>query len=105
MGSKLSGYFTRCDLLDCSRLLQATRLIAGDFSKTLEHVRAGDFVYLDPPYAVSSRRIFCEYGKDAFHTSDIARFGEELDRVHSVKADFLVSYADCREARALVPTI
>src|SRR3954452_7758816 len=33
----------------------------------LENVVAGNFVYLDPPYAVDSRRIFREYGKTIFH--------------------------------------
>jgi DNA adenine methylase len=61
MGSKLSAYFSREDLMECSKLLQKIKLVVGDFTKTLEQVSAGNFVYLDPPYAVNSRRIFCEY--------------------------------------------
>lgn len=101
MGSKLSEYASKEDLLLCSKLLSNIRLVAGDFTKTLEHVKAGNFVYLDPPYAVNSRRIFCEYGKSVFDTSDISRFSEGLVSIRQAKADFLVSYADCREARAL----
>lgn len=101
MGSKLSEYSAKEDLLLCSRLLRNIRLVAGDFTKTLEHVKAGNFVYLDPPYAVNSRRIFCEYGKSVFDTSDISRFSEGLIGIRQAKADFLVSYADCREARSL----
>ena len=55
MGTRLGEYFSKDDLLDCSKLLQRTTLVAGDFVKTLERVKAGDFVYLDPPYAVTSR--------------------------------------------------
>jgi DNA adenine methylase len=101
MGSKLSEYFSQEDLLSCSTLLQQTQLVAGDFSKTLRHVKAGNFVYLDPPFAVTSRRIFREYGRKVFDTSDIARFSEALSAIANAKADFLVSYADCREARML----
>jgi DNA adenine methylase len=101
MGSKLSKYPSKQELLFCSKLLQNIRLVAGDFTKTLEHVKAGNFVYLDPPYAVNSRRIFCEYGKSVFDPSDISRFAESLNEISQAKADFLVSYADCREARAL----
>jgi DNA adenine methylase len=101
MGSKLSEYFSKEDLLSCSKLLQTIKLVAGDFTKTLEHVKAGNFVYLDPPYAVNSRRIFCEYGKSVFNTSDISRFAKTLTEIRQTKADFLISYADCREARAL----
>jgi DNA adenine methylase len=101
MGSKLSEYSTEDDLLRCSVLLKNIKLISGDFGKTIEHVKPGNFVYLDPPYAVNSRRIFCEYGKTIFNTSDITRFTEGLISIRKASADFLVSYADCREARAL----
>lgn len=101
MGRRPGAYFSKEDLLNCSKLLQTTTLVAGDFVKTLERVKAGDFVYLDPPYAVTSRRIFKEYGKRTFDTADIPRFSESLAAIVKQNADFLVSYADCTEARAL----
>jgi DNA adenine methylase len=104
MGRKPGIYFSKEDLLRCSRLLSKVKLVAGDFVKTLENVEQGDFVYLDPPYAVNSRRIFRQYGKDVFASSDIPRFAAALKDIDAAKADFLVSYADCREARELART-
>src|SRR5260370_33016540 len=101
MGKRPGGYFSEEDLLHCSKLLQRTGLVAGDFTKTLERVKAGDFVYLDPPYAVTSRRIFREYGKTTFDTADIPRLADGLKAIVKQDADFLVSYAGCTEARAL----
>jgi DNA adenine methylase len=101
MGSKLGAYFSKDDLFECSRLLQETILITGDFAKTVDLVKPGDFVYLDPPYAVRSRRIFKEYGRKPFDTNDIPRLSESLGVIVKRHADFLVSYADCTEARAL----
>jgi DNA adenine methylase len=101
MGTRLGEYFSKDDLMRCSELLQRATLVAGDFASTLERVRSGDFVYLDPPYAVTSRRIFREYGKKTFDTSDIPRLSACLTAIAKQKADFLVSYADCAEARAL----
>ncbi len=101
MGIRLGEYFSKDDLLNCSKLLQRTTLVAGDFVKTLEQVKADDFVYLDPPYAVNSRRIFKEYGKKIFGTADIPRLSESLREIVRRNADFLVSYADCAEARTL----
>ena len=101
MGSKLSAYVQRGELARCSAMLRNVTLVNGDFIDTLAHVKPGNFVYLDPPYAVNSRRIFKEYGKKVFDTSDIERFSEALVAIDKTKADFLVSYADCREARAL----
>lgn len=82
-------------------MLRRTKLVAGDFTKTIELVQAGDFVYLDPPYAVTTRRLFTQYGKKTFDTTDIPRFADCLNAITTAGADFLVSYADCAEARAL----
>ena len=101
MGRRSGEYFSKEDLLNCSELLQRATLLAGDFAKTLGRVKAGDFVYLDPPYAVTSRRIFKEYGQKTFNTADIPRLAESLAAIVKQNADFLVSYADCTEARAL----
>lgn len=101
MGKRVGEYFSKEDLLRCSRLLQTAELVAGDFSATLDLVKVGDFVYLDPPYAVLSRRIFKEYGSKLFGTEDMPRFEESLHAIVGRGADFLVSYADCKEARAL----
>ena len=101
MGKRPGAYFTKDDLLHCSKMLRRATLVAGDFAETLGQVKAGDFVYLDPPYAVSSRRIFRQYGKQVFETTDIPRLAECLLDVRERGADFLVSYADCSEARKL----
>lgn len=101
MGQRSGSYFTKDDLLRCSELLQHATLVAGDFAKTLKHVKAGDFVYLDPPYAVNSRRMFREYGKKVFTTADIPRLADCLAGIRKTGADFLISYADCSESRAL----
>jgi DNA adenine methylase len=101
MGTRLGEYFSKDDLVGCSKLLQRATLVAGDFVKTLERVKARDFVYLDPPYAVTSRRIFRQYGKKTFDTADIPRLSECLTAIVRQGADFLVSYADCAEARVL----
>lgn len=99
MGKRLGSYLSQEELFHCSTLLQRAKLISGDFSKTLEHVKCGDFVYLDPPYAVTTRRIFREYGKVTFDIFDIPRFSESLREIEGAGADFLVSYADCKESR------
>lgn len=85
----------------CSRLLVTATLHAWDFGTTLRHVGEGDFVYIDPPYAVESRRVFVEYGPRWFSRQDLARLAEHLKKIDRRGATFLVSYADCREAREL----
>jgi DNA adenine methylase len=100
-GTKLATYLSRDEFVGCSEALANVKLVAGDFEATLANVAPGDFVYLDPPYAVTSRRLFREYGKKSFGTDDVERLSAELQRIHRIGAHFVVSYADCREARAL----
>jgi DNA adenine methylase len=99
--SRVGAFVTRDEFRDAAALLRAAELRAQDFGSTLRHVRAGDFVYLDPPYAVQSRRVFHEYGADVFDEDDIARLRKHLFTINAKGARFVVSYADCREARAL----
>jgi DNA adenine methylase len=101
MGERPGAYFTQHELVRCANLLGSADLVAGDFVATLKRVEPGDFVYLDPPYAVTSRRIFRHYGKLLFDTTDMHRFADSLVGIVELKADFLVSYADCAEARAI----
>jgi DNA adenine methylase len=100
-GSKLATYLSRDEFIGCAEALTNVRFVAGDFENTLAEVARGDFVYLDPPYAVSSRRVFRQYGKKPFDVDDVERLASELKRIHKLGAHFVVSYADCREARAL----
>ena len=84
----------------CARLLGRAALIAGDFRRLLAKVREGDFVYLDPPYAVSRRRVFIQYAKGHFSTKDLADLAEWLKEIDRRGASFVLSYADSRDARA-----
>ncbi len=85
----------------CSALLHRASLKCGDFGAVLSGVKAGDFVYMDPPYAVESRRIFREYDQREFSKRDIERLASHLENINQKGASFVLSYADCREARDL----
>ncbi len=82
-------------------LLQTVTLRAWDFGTTLRHCRAGDFVYLDPPFFVRSRRVFREYGPRTFGPKDLARLATHLKHLNCRGVHFLLSYADSREAQIL----
>jgi len=73
--------------------------LRGDFEHTVETAASGDFVYLDPPYAMSGRRIFSEYGPRPFQSRDLGRFGDALVVLDRRGAKFVASYADCTEGR------
>jgi len=82
-------------------LLHRASLRSSDFGQILSSVRENDFVYLDPPYAVESRRVFRQYDRRQFLRRDLERLSEHLSNIDKKRASFVVSYADCREARSL----
>jgi DNA adenine methylase len=96
---KTTNVPTRDQLIACGALLRRASIKRADFRETLGGVRSGDFVYLDPPYAVSNRRVFVEYGSSIFAEKDLQELGDLLAEIESRGATFLISYADCREAR------
>lgn len=82
-----------------ARHLRSATIFHGDFAKVLAStVRAGDFVYLDPPYAVANRRIFRQYGPQTFGLCDLERLVGCLHCIDAIGAKFVLSYAYCSEA-------
>jgi DNA adenine methylase len=101
-GGNKSGNIPGADkFILCSKALKNTKLIADDFDIVLQHVKKDDFVYLDPPYKVNSRRVFKEYNSKLFSTSDLLRLRSWIERIDQKGATFLVSYAACEEAEFL----
>ena len=91
----------RSALLACSKALQRVRLITGDFEKVLRHAKRGDFIYMDPPYAVGSRRVFNEYDSRNFSSKEVKRVRRGMERLDRRGVKFVVTYADSPEAELL----
>jgi DNA adenine methylase len=85
----------------CSCLLTRADLRACSFEVCLGNVQAGDFVYLDPPYSIASRRVFNEYSNANFGPSQLLQLKGELARIDKLGIPFLVSYGYSREALEL----
>ena len=73
-----------------------------DFDRTVrQHCRSGDFVYLDPPFALRNRRIFYQYRYDDFGTEDVNRLRSLMSWIDQQGSAFIVSYAASPEAETL----
>jgi DNA adenine methylase len=89
-------------LIQASNLLKGATLLEGDFEATLASAEAGDFVYLDPPYVLSQRRMFSEYHAGTFAACDLQRLRSALFELDRAGIAFVISYADSAEGRTLV---
>jgi DNA adenine methylase len=85
----------------CAKLLARAHLRRADFRVPLGLVEAGDFVYIDPPYAISRRRVFVQYSSEHFSARDLDDLAACLKEIDRRGASFILSYADSQEARDL----
>jgi DNA adenine methylase len=82
--------------------LRSAELRAADFDETIAEVQAGDFVYLDPPYAVATQwRRGRHYTEEAFAVDDVHRLIQALRSIADTGATFLLSYADSPEGHTI----
>lgn len=102
-GEKTGAIPSESHLYRCSVALRNADLRCGDFDLTTADVRAGDFVYLDPPYTQDPRRAYGVYGYGSFEGSDLDRVLETLQRIDDAGATFVFSYAAIEGLREMVP--
>jgi DNA adenine methylase len=89
---------TAAELWSVASALRNSTITRADFEQTLERTTAGDFVYLDPPYAVGNRRVFRQYGPSSFGLHDLQRLADALVSMDDRGVKFVLSYASCAEA-------
>lgn len=94
-----SGGFDFENIRSAASLLARASILSGDFETTIASARSGDFVYMDPPYSSSSRRIFGEYLPGAFSAVDLQRLHSAMCELDRRGVQFLVSYLWSREHR------
>ncbi len=96
--SKTGRLPTKQELMAAARALRCAQLVSADFEQILNQTTRGDFVYLDPPYAVANRRVFSQYDPTSFGISDLERLSDALKAADRRGVSFVLSYAYCREA-------
>ncbi len=94
-----------CDepnLRACAAALQEVDLAAGDFEQCLADARAGDFVYLDPPYVpLSDTSYFTSYSRDGFVWPKQRRLANVFAELAQRGVQVMLSNSDVPELRAL----
>ena len=91
------GHYANPSVYDADELLAVSELIQGvvftccDFSAALSAVNAGDFVYLDPPYAPESATSFVGYTDHGF---SLEMHNALFNAIRALPTRFLMSNAD-----------
>jgi DNA adenine methylase len=77
-----------------SRRLRGASIGVSDFQDAVQHVRAGDLVFLDPPYTVAhNNNGFIKYNQKLFSFEDQTRLSKVVDEVRECGAYYLLTNA------------
>lgn len=96
---------TICDpvrLRAASVALRHATIYNADFEKVLEDAKAGDFIYLDPPYSpVSATANFTSYSRQGFDEKEQERLASVFGRLDSRGCLMMLSNSDTPTVRRL----
>lgn len=101
-GKKLNYRFDYENLRKASRYLQHVEISHGDFEICLDHIVAGSFVFLDPPYTISkNENVFIKYNQHTFSIDDQQRLSNMIDEIKRRHAFYILSNANHEQVRAI----
>lgn len=94
--------YEKKNILACSKVLQRTTILSGDYKKMIRRIRKNDFVYLDPPYVpLSDTAHFTSYTSEKFggeQQDELSEFCKKLDKKGAV---FLLSNSETEFTKKL----
>jgi len=84
---------TQSELDNISVLIQNVEFIHMGFNDSIKKIKAGDFVYLDPPYAPETSTSFVGYTKDGFNIDMHKLLFNEINKFNNKNIKFVMSNA------------
>ena len=101
-GTKENVTFPDDDFAMVAKALRSAHLVCSDFEEELHKARAGDFVYVDPPYTVQhNQNNFIKYNDRLFCWEDQKRLAAVIGEVSRRGALVLVSNANSPSIKSL----
>tara|TARA_Y100000590_G_scaffold306473_1_gene345791 strand:+ start:3598 stop:4494 length:897 start_codon:yes stop_codon:yes gene_type:complete len=97
-----------CDeenLLSVNKTLQSIEIGCHSYEKSINKIKKGDFVYIDPPYIPIDLTSFTKYSKDDFGENEHIELSNFCDRIDSKGAFYMLSNSDTKKTRDIYFTV
>ncbi|ATG97164.1 DNA adenine methylase [Mesoplasma lactucae] len=88
---KAPEIYDKKNIDEISDFLKTTTIVSKDYRKLQKDIKAGDFVYIDPPYDKLKEDTFTTYTKDDFDRANQVELKEFCDELNKKGIKFLVS--------------
>jgi DNA adenine methylase len=99
---KRAGFPTLAKLRAAAEVLDKADIRCGDFQATMSAAKAGDFLYLDPPYPpINDTAFFTHYTSDRFSAAEQSRVAQAFRDLHERGCAVLLSNANVPQIRKL----
>jgi len=95
---------TICDeenLLSVNKILQSVEIGCHGYEKSINKVKKGDFVYIDPPYIPLDPLSFTKYSKDDFGKKQHEELSNFCDSIDKKGAYFMLSNSDTKKTQEI----
>jgi DNA adenine methylase len=84
---------SKSDLDNISELIKDVKFVHSGFSQSVQKIKKGDFVYLDPPYAPENKKSFVGYTKGGFNLETHKKLFEDIKELSKKQIKFAMSNA------------
>lgn len=93
-GNRINYHFDYDNIINASNSLKNTNIISQNFIDSLDSVRQGDLVFLDPPYTIThNNNGFIQYNQKIFSLEDQYRLSSMIDEIKNRDAFYILTNA------------
>jgi DNA adenine methylase len=90
---KTPTIITKKELDEISNLIKNVEFIVSDFNNSIQNIKEGDFVYLDPPYAPENKKSFVGYTAEGFSLETHNKLFNQVKQFNNKNIKFIMSNA------------
>ena len=93
-GNRINYQFDYDNLINASNSLKNTNINSQNFIDSLDYIRQGDLVFLDPPYTIThNHNGFIQYNQKIFSLEDQYRLSGMIDEIKNRNAYYILTNA------------
>ncbi|WP_339881667.1 Dam family site-specific DNA-(adenine-N6)-methyltransferase [Polaribacter vadi] len=90
------------NIISVSSALQNTQISHSDFSKTIDNIKKGDLVFLDPPYTITHNlNGFVQYNQKIFSLEDQYKLAEMIQEIKRKEAFYILTNAAHKKVKEI----